>query len=207
MGKPNKDNRNSFRLIMTDIEKIISESIVVKQRILENRELLSCIDEFKSAVVKAYRNGAKVLFCGNGGSAADAQHIAAELSGRFYLDRKPLYAEALHCNSSFMTSVSNDYGYENVFSRAVEAVAHKGDVLVGISTSGNSANVLKAFEKAQEIGVYTVEMTGNSGGKIAQFANLIINIPSDDTPRIQESHIMIGHIVCELVEKELFGNE
>lgn len=192
---------------MTDIEKIISESIVVKQRILENRELLRCIDEFKTAVVKAYRNGAKVLFCGNGGSAADAQHIAAELSGRFYLDRKPLYAEALHCNSSFMTSVSNDYGYENVFSRAVEAVAHKGDVLVGISTSGNSANVLKAFEKAQEIGVYTVEMTGNSGGKIAQFANLIINIPSDDTPRIQESHIMIGHIVCELVEKELFGNE
>ncbi|MBO4874245.1 MAG: D-sedoheptulose 7-phosphate isomerase [Bacteroidales bacterium] len=192
---------------MTEIEQIISESIVVKQRILENHELLRRIDEFKSAVVNAYRNGAKVLFCGNGGSAADAQHIAAELSGRFYLDRKPLYAEALHCNSSFMTSVSNDYGYENVFSRAVEAVAHKGDVLVGISTSGNSANVLKAFEKAQEMGVYTVEMTGKQGGKIAQFADLIINIPSDDTPRIQESHIMIGHIVCELVEKELFGNE
>ena len=192
---------------MTEIEQIISESIVVKQRILENHELLRRIDEFKSAVVNAYRNGAKVLFCGNGGSAADAQHIAAELSGRFYLDRKPLYAEALHCNSSFMTSVSNDYGYENVFSRAVEAVAHKGDVLVGISTSGNSANVLKAFEKAQEKGVYTVEMTGIAGGKIAQFADLIINIPSDNTPRIQESHIMIGHIVCELVEKELFGNE
>ncbi len=192
---------------MIEIEQIISESIVVKQRILENHELLRRIDEFKSAVVNAYRNGAKVLFCGNGGSAADAQHIAAELSGRFYLDRKPLYAEALHCNSSFMTSVSNDYGYENVFSRAVEAVAHKGDVLVGISTSGNSANVLKAFEKAQEKGVYTVEMTGIAGGKIAQFADLIINIPSDNTPRIQESHIMIGHIVCELVEKELFGNE
>ncbi|MBQ1654624.1 MAG: SIS domain-containing protein, partial [Bacteroidales bacterium] len=123
------------------------------------------------------------------------------------LDRKPLYAEALHCNSSYMTSVSNDYGYENVFSRAVEAVAHKGDVLVGISTSGNSANVLKAFEKARELGVFTIEMTGNNGGKMAPFADLIINVPSDDTPRIQEAHIMIGHIICELVEKELFGNE
>lgn len=192
---------------MTDIEKIIGESVAVKQRILENPELLQRINDFKSVVVDAYCRGGKVLFCGNGGSAADAQHIAAELSGRFYLDRKPLYAEALHCNSSYMTSVSNDYGYENVFSRAVEAVAHKGDVLVGISTSGNSANVLKAFEKARELGVFTIEMTGNNGGKMAAFADLIINVPSDDTPRIQEAHIMIGHIICELVEKELFGNE
>lgn len=192
---------------MNNIEKIIGESIATKQRILENKELVQRIDEFKSMIIAAYRNGAKVLFCGNGGSAADAQHIAAELSGRFYLDRKPLYAEALHCNSSFVTSVSNDYGFENVFSRAVEAFAHKGDVLVGISTSGNSANVLKACEKAREIGVSIIAMTGNDGGKMAQLSDLLINIPSTDTPRIQEAHIMIGHIVCELVEKELFGNE
>jgi D-sedoheptulose 7-phosphate isomerase len=192
---------------MTDIERIIEESVAVKRLILKDHELVQRIYDFKSLLVDAYRNGAKVLFCGNGGSAADAQHIAAELSGRFYIDRKPLYAEALHCNSSYMTSVSNDYGYENVFSRAVEAMARKGDVLVGISTSGNSSNVLKAFEKAREMGVCTVEMTGNDGGKIAPFADLIINVPSDVTPRIQESHIMIGHIVCELVEKELFGNE
>lgn len=192
---------------MNNIEKIIGESIATKQRILENKELVQRIDEFKSMIIAAYRNGAKVLFCGNGGSAADAQHIAAELSGRFYLDRKPLYAEALHCNSSFATSVSNDYGFENIFSRAVEAFAHKGDVLVGISTSGNSANVLKACEKAREMGVSIVAMTGNDGGKMAQLSDLLINVPSTDTPRIQEAHIMIGHIVCELVEKELFGNE
>ncbi len=192
---------------MNNIEKIIGESIATKQRILENKELVQRIYEFKSMIIAAYRKGAKVLFCGNGGSAADAQHIAAELSGRFYLDRKPLYAEALHCNSSFVTSVSNDYGFENVFSRAVEAFAHKGDILVGISTSGNSANVLKACEKAREIGVSIIAMTGNDGGKMAQLSDLLINVPSTDTPRIQEAHIMIGHIVCELVEKELFGNE
>lgn len=192
---------------MNDIKRIISESVAVKQRILEDDELLRRIYAFKAMIVDAYRNGAKVLFCGNGGSAADAQHIAAELSGRFYLDRKPLYAEALHCNPSYMTSVSNDYGFEYVFSRAVEAFAKKGDILVGISTSGNSANVLKACEKAREMGVSIVAMTGNNGGKMAQMSNLLINVPSTDTPRIQEAHIMIGHIVCELVEKELFGNE
>ena len=189
---------------MTEIKRIISESISTKQRILDNQDLLMRIDAFRSAIVSAYRNGAKVLLCGNGGSAADAQHIAAELSGRFYLDRKPLYAEALHCNSSYMTSVSNDYGFENVFSRAVEAMAHKGDVLVGLSTSGNSANVIRAFEKAREMGVTTIAMTGSNGGKIASLSDLLINIPSEDTPRIQEAHIMIGHIVCELVEKEIF---
>ena len=190
-----------------NIENIIRNSIDVKQAILNDRDLLCKICSFKDTIINAYRNGGKVLFCGNGGSAADAQHIAAELSGRFYLDRKPLYAEALHCNSSYMTSVSNDYGFENVFARAIEAVGRKGDVLVGITTSGNSANVLKAFEKAHEIGVSTIAMTGNGGGKIASISDLLINVPSTCTPRIQEAHIMIGHIVCELVEKELFGNE
>ena len=189
---------------MNDIEQIINESINVKKRILNNPELLGNIEDFKSIVVNAYRNGAKVLLCGNGGSAADAQHIAAELSGRFYLDRKPLYAEALHCNSSYLTSVANDYGFESIYSRAVEEMARKGDVLVGISTSGNSANVLKAFEKAREMGITTIAMTGNKGGKIVPLSDLLISVPSDDTPRIQETHIMIGHIVCELVEKELF---
>ena len=189
---------------MNDIEQIINESINVKKRILNNPELLGNIEDFKSIVVNAYRNGAKVLLCGNGGSAADAQHIAAELSGRFYLDRKPLYAEALHCNSSYLTSVANDYGFESIYSRAVEEMARKGDVLVGISTSGNSANVLKAFEKAHEMGITTIAMTGNKGGKIVPLSDLLISVPSDDTPRIQETHIMIGHIVCELVEKELF---
>lgn len=194
-------------MLTTDIEKIIRDSIDVKRAILNDNDLLCKICSFKDTIISTYRNGRKVLFCGNGGSAADAQHIAAELSGRFYLDRKPLYAEALHCNSSYMTSVSNDYGFENVFSRAVEAVGNKGDILVGISTSGNSGNVLKAFEKAREIGVSTIAMTGNDGGKIASISDLLINVPSTCTPRIQEAHIMIGHIVCELVEKELFGNE
>jgi len=194
-------------MLTTEIEKIIRDSIDVKQAILNDKDLLCKLCYFKDTIVNAYRNGGKVLFCGNGGSAADAQHIAAELSGRFYLDRKPLYAESLHCNSSYMTSVSNDYGFENVFSRAVEAFARKGDVLVGITTSGNSANVLNAFEKAREIGVSTIAMTGKDGGKIASISDLLINVPSDCTPRIQEAHIMIGHIVCELVEKELFGNE
>ncbi len=194
-------------MLTTDIEKIIRDSIDVKLAILNDKDLLRKICSFKDTIISTYRNGGKVLFCGNGGSAADAQHIAAELSGRFYLDRKPLYAEALHCNSSYMTSVSNDYGFENVYARAIEAVGHKGDILVGITTSGNSANVLKAFEKAHEIGVSTIAMTGKDGGKIAAISDLIINVPSTCTPRIQEAHIMIGHIVCELVEKELFGNE
>lgn len=192
---------------MTDIEQIIQDSISVKRALLNDKELLTRICRFKDMIIDTYRHGGKVLFCGNGGSAADAQHIAAELSGRFYLDRKPLYAEALHCNSSYMTSVSNDYGFDKVFSRAIEATGQKGDVLVGISTSGNSANVLNAMQKAREIGVSTIAMTGNDGGKMTALSDLLINVPSTCTPRIQEAHIMIGHIVCELVEKELFGNE
>jgi len=173
--------------------------------VLDNHDLLQRIDMFAKKLVETFRRNNKVLFCGNGGSAADAQHIAAELSGRFYLNRKPLYAEALHCNSSYMTSVSNDYGFENVFSRAVEEMAKTGDVLVGISTSGNSGNILNAFDMARKMGIFTIAMTGKDGGKIAPLSDLLINVPSDCTPRIQETHIMIGHIVCELVEKELFG--
>ncbi len=192
---------------MSDISRIVADSVAVKQKMLGDEELLCRIECLKDLVVKTYRNGGKLLLCGNGGSAADAQHIAAELSGRFNLDRKPLYAEALHCNTSYTTSVSNDYGYENVFSRMLEAVGRCGDILIGISTSGNSANVVRAFEKAREIGVVTVAFTGTTGGRMAGLADVLINVPSDCTPRIQEAHILVGHILCELVEKELFGND
>ena len=165
--------------IDVEIKNIIHRSIAVKEAILNDSEMIGHITRFKSMIVNVYRNGGKVLFCGNGGSAADAQHIAAELSGRFYLDRKPLAAEALHCNSSYMTSVSNDYGFDYAFARAVEASGHKDDILVGISTSGNSANIIKSFIKAREMGILTIGMTGESGGKLASLSDLIINVPSN----------------------------
>ena len=147
-----------------------------------------------------------MLLCGNGGSASDAQHIAAELSGRFYSDRPPLYAEALHVNSSYITAVANDYGYESTYARMVEAAGREGDVFVGISTSGNSPNVVKAMKKANEIGMLTVGLTGRDGGKIQEICDIMIRIPSDDTPRIQEAHILVGHIICQLIEEEMFSN-
>ena len=192
---------------MNEIENIISESIAVKQRLLADKRLVETIFSIKELLVDTFRNGGKVLLCGNGGSASDAQHIAAELSGRFYIDRKPLYAEALHCNTSYMTSVSNDYGYEMVFARLIEAEAKENDVVIGLSTSGNSANIVKAFEAAQAKKAKTIALVGENEGKMQKFADISINVPSAVTPRIQEAHILIGHIICELVEKELFGNE
>lgn len=186
------------------IANIIKSSIDVKERILNDAKLLSKINEAAELIVKTYKQGGRVFFCGNGGSAADAQHLAAELSGRFYFDRPPLAAEALHVNTSYITAVANDYSYDVIFSREVDAFCKEGDVLVGISTSGNSANVLKAFETAKEKGVLTIAMTGESGGKMASISDILINIPSNDTPRIQESHITIGHIICQIVEEELF---
>jgi len=189
---------------MNEIKKSISESIQVKQNILENPELLSKISQVSQEIINAFKNDKKVLFCGNGGSAADAQHIAAELSGRFYFDREPLFAEALHVNTSYLTAVANDYSYDEVFSRLVKAKGRTGDVLIGISTSGNSKNVIKAIEVANEIGMISVGMTGKTGGKMKDICKYLINVPSADTPRIQEAHIMIGHIICEIVEKVLF---
>jgi len=191
--------------LISDIKKSISESIQVKQNILENPELLSKISQVSQEIIHAFKNDKKVLLCGNGGSAADAQHIAAELSGRFYLDREPLFAEALHINTSYLTAVANDYSYDEVFSRLVKAKGRAGDILIGISTSGNSKNVIKAIEVANAIGIITVGMTGETGGKMKDLCKYLINVPSTDTPRIQEAHIMIGHIICEIVEKELFG--
>lgn len=186
------------------IANIIKSSIDVKERILNDAKLLSKINEAAELIIKTYKQGGRVFFCGNGGSAADAQHLAAELSGRFYFDRPPLAAEALHVNTSYITAVANDYAYDVIFSREVDAFCKEGDVLVGISTSGNSANVLKAFETAKDKGVLTIAMTGESGGKMASISDILINIPSNDTPRIQESHITIGHIICQIVEEELF---
>lgn len=179
-------------------------SIATKQQLLANEGLVATIEQVTAVIVKAFENGNKVLFCGNGGSAADAQHLAAEFSGRFYSDRDPLPSEALHCNSSYMTAVANDYGYDLVYSRIVKGTGRKGDVLVGLSTSGNSVNIIKAMEVAREIGMINVVLTGEGGGKLRNMCDYLINVPSNDTPRIQESHIMVGHIICELVESELF---
>ena len=186
------------------ILKIIQASIDVKLQVLENKELQNTVGKSVEALVTAFKNGNKVLFCGNGGSAADAQHLAAEFSGRFYTDREALPAEALHVNTSYMTAVANDYSYDVVYSRMVQGIGKKGDVLVGLSTSGNSTNIIKAFEVAKAKGMITIGFTGATGGKMKDICNLLINVPSTDTPRIQESHILLGHIICQLVEEQYF---
>ena len=185
----------------------VEESIAVKQALLADNAFMERIDAAAQLMIKSLQNGGKVHYCGNGGSAADAQHLAAELSGRFYFDRPPLNAEALHCNTSYLTAVGNDYGYEHIFSRLLRGTAKRGDVLVGISTSGNSKNILQAYETAKEMGVEIVSFTGKTGGAMKDFSTVLLNVPSTDTPRIQESHIMIGHIICEIVETTLFGKK
>ncbi|MDD3079321.1 MAG: D-sedoheptulose 7-phosphate isomerase [Paludibacter sp.] len=186
------------------IESRIQSSIDVKQKILNDKVLLEKIESVADMLVNALKNGHKILFCGNGGSAADAQHLAAELSGRFYFDRDPLPAEALHCNTSYLTAVANDYGYNAVYARMIKGSGFEGDVLIGLSTSGNSTNILNAFEEARNNKMKTVAMTGSTGGKMKDVVDVLLNIPSDDTPRIQESHIMVGHIICEIVEAKIF---
>lgn len=185
----------------------IQQSIDLKKQLMDDAALLSRIQDAARLIIQAYRSGNKTLFCGNGGSAADAQHLAAELSGKFYLNRPPIHAEACHVNSSFMTAVSNDYGFELAYARYVEAVGKSGDVLVAISTSGNSENVLQALVKARGMGFLCIVLSGATGGRIGEWADVLLNMPSDDTPRIQELHILVGHIICELVEWELFGKE
>ena len=187
------------------IRDIIQASIDVKQKVLSDSRLISTIEQVTNVIAEAFTNGNKVLFCGNGGSAADAQHLAAEFSGRFYTDRDPLPSEALHCNSSYITAVANDYGYDVVYSRIVKGSGKPGDVLVGLSTSGNSVNIIKALEVARKIGMKCVVLTGESGGKMKDVTDYLLNVPSTDTPRIQESHITIGHIICQLVEEKLFN--
>lgn len=190
--------------MLNKINHIISESIQVKQSLLNNTALLEQIAGVVDAVTTAFKNGHKVQFCGNGGSAADAQHLAAEFSGRFYKNRTALPSDALHCNSSYLTAVANDYGYDEVYSRLVDGTMQEGDILIGLSTSGNSPNIVKAFETARAKNIITVGLTGNGGGKLGELSHFLLDIPSKNTPRIQESHIMIGHIICELVEANLF---
>ncbi len=187
------------------INSIIQESISVKSRLLAEARLLKTIEDSVGVITEAFRNGHRVYFCGNGGSAADAQHLAAEFSGRFYTDRDALPAEALHCNTSYLTAVANDYSYDVVYARLIKGIAQPGDVLIGLSTSGNSANIVQAFEMAKQKGVVTMALTGESGGKLKPLSDYLFNVPSKDTPRIQESHILIGHIICQLVEESYFS--
>jgi D-sedoheptulose 7-phosphate isomerase len=186
------------------IAGIISASIDTKQQVLEDELLLQTINSCIHKIVLAFKSGNKVLFCGNGGSAADAQHLAAEFSGRFYTDRKALPAEALHCNTSYLTAVANDYSFDVIYSRLIDGIGLPGDILIGLSTSGNSKNIIKAFETAKVKGMTTIGFTGMTGGQLKSISDYLINIPSTDTPRIQESHILVGHIICQLVEEKYF---
>lgn len=187
------------------IKQAIGQSILVKQQILEDERLLMTMNKIADVCTIALKANHKLLFCGNGGSAADAQHLAAEFSGRFYLDRPPLFAEALHVNSSFLTAAANDFGFEDAYARLVQAKGQIGDILFCISTSGNSANIVKAIQQARKQQLVTVAMTGQSGGKLHSQCDFLLNIPSTDTPRIQEAHILVGHIICELVERSVFS--
>lgn len=189
------------------IQQAIEDSIKVKKELLLNPKVTENIEKAIDIVVNCYKQTGKVLFCGNGGSAADSQHLAAELSGRFYYDRPPLDAEALHVNTSYVTAVANDYSYDVIFSRMIQAQGHKGDVLFGLSTSGNSKNVVLAMEQAKEKGMKIIALTGQGGGKMKELSDVLLDVPSKDTPRIQECHIMIGHIICEMVEKAIFPKE
>ncbi len=191
--------------MMTKIESLISASIEVKQKLLNDPGTNEKIQAVVSQTVQALQRGNRLWFCGNGGSAADAQHLAAEFSGRFYKDRKALPAEALHCNTSYLTAVANDYGYDIVYARLVEGICNKGDLLFGFSTSGNSVNICKAFEVARSREVITIGFTGAGGGQMKELSDHLLNMPSTDTPRIQESHILVGHIICQLAEEEYFS--
>jgi len=187
------------------IKQRITESIMVKQMMLQDERLMRTLQEVAEVTTMALKGEKKVLFCGNGGSAADAQHLAAELSGRFYIDREPLFAEALHVNTSYVTAVANDYDYDEIYSRMVRSKGRLGDVLFAISTSGNSKNILKACEQAKHQNMIVIGMTGASGGLMARQCDFLLNVPSKDTPRIQECHILLGHTICELVEAAIFG--
>ncbi len=187
------------------IKEIVQSSIEVKQSMLKDESLMQTVDQCVQLIVQAFKEGNKVLFCGNGGSAADAQHLAAEFSGRFYTDRSALPSEALHTNTSYLTAVANDYSYDVVYARLINGIGRPGDVLVGLSTSGNSTNIVKAMEAAKEKGMTTIGFTGQQGGYMKACSDFLINVPSTDTPRIQEAHILVGHIICQLVEAAYFS--
>lgn len=192
---------------MTAIEQvsqIFFDSASIKQAMATDQELLEKVNQIVERITHCFKSGNKVLFCGNGGSAADAQHLAAEFSGRFYFDRDPLSAEALHTNTSYVTAVANDYGYEYIYSRIVKGSGKPGDILIGMSTSGNSKNIVLAMEMAQSLGLTTIAMVGEKGGMMCEHADISLKAPSADTPRIQECHMLIGHTICQLVEEKMF---
>ncbi len=192
------DNRELIKDILKDRGRQV-------EKIAASDRLANTCSRVSELITEAFRKGKKVMFCGNGGSAADAQHLAAELAGRFYLDRKPLPAEALHVNTSYLTAVANDISFTEIYSRLVDARGEEGDVLIAISTSGRSENIIKAARKAREKNVVVVAFTGSDGGDLAPLSDMVLDIPSDDTPVIQEAHIMLGHIICQIVENNLFG--
>jgi len=186
------------------IKDIINESLTVKTRMLGDSRLTSLVGDIVTLIVDRFRQGKHLYFCGNGGSAADAQHLAAEFSGRFYINRDALPSEALHCNTSYLTAVANDFSYDLIYSRLIKGIGKPGDILVGMSTSGNSPNILKAFDTAREKGITTIGMTGEGGGQLKELSDYLIDIPSRNTPRIQEGHMLLGHIICQLVEEAYF---
>lgn len=191
-----------------EIKNIIQDHVSVAELVLQDHQLLENVDEFTKKVIECYNRDNKILLCGNGGSASDAQHIAAEWQGRYLLDRKPLHAEALHANTSYITAVGNDYGFEHIYSRAVEAQGRNGDILIGLSTSGNSPNIVEALKQGRSRNMFCIGMTGNkTDTAMEEYCDLMIKVPSGITARIQEMHILIGHIVCELSEKHLFGEK
>ncbi|HMR87408.1 MAG TPA: D-sedoheptulose 7-phosphate isomerase [Saprospiraceae bacterium] len=190
---------------MNAISSIIQESIEVKQSFLADASNIVIIENICNSITNAFKNGRKVLLCGNGGSAADAQHIAAEFSGRFKINRPALPAEALHVNTSYLTAVGNDYGFDVIYSRMIEGIGSDGDVLIALSTSGNSTNILNAVKAAKSKSMVTIGMTGLSGGDMNDICDFMVKIPSSNTPRIQESHILVGHIICQLVENNIYG--
>jgi D-sedoheptulose 7-phosphate isomerase len=188
----------------TLFQKTFKESIIIRDEMLKDAAVSASLDQLAQQCIACLNTGGKILFCGNGGSAADAQHLAAELSGRFAYDRPPLASEALHVNTSFLTAVANDYSYEEAYARMVRAIGKKGDVLIALSTSGNSMNIVKALEAAKSIGFTTAGFTGASGGRMTAFCDLLLKVPSSVTPRIQEVHITIGHILCQAIESALY---
>lgn len=185
----------------------INELSKLTEQLSNDSAFIQKIDKVSDVLIEAYRNGNKCIFCGNGGSSAEAQHLAAELSGKFKIDRKAIPAEACHVNSSFVTAVSNDYDFTKVFSRHIEAFGNAGDILIGLSTSGNSENIINAFKAAKVKGLTTVAFTGKTGGKLNELSDFTLKVPSENVPRIQEIHLLIGHIICEQVEQTLFGDE
>ncbi len=189
------------------IVKRIEEHQAMVNNLLYDVELMAEVKAVISLVVERFQSGKKLLLCGNGGSAADAQHLSAEFSGRFYLNRKPLDAEALHVNTSYLTAVGNDYDFDTIYERAVEAKGHAGDVLFAMSTSGTSQNVINACQRAKAMGIICVGFTGSKESPLEELCDHMIKVPSADTPRIQEGHMLIGHIICELVEQEIFGEQ